>query len=237
MNNIIKWVMITTAVVAAASAITYFTVIKTGSENVPRAEEIDPDDITVAAVGDSTTYGLMIDNRAENAYPHKLNERLGEDYWVGNYGASNYAAMKSADYPYSETSEYRNSLELEADIAVIMLGTNDSKEINWQGSAQFKKEYSELIETYTNNNPDIKIYLATPPKAFNDVEQPDYINNDNINEITEVIKEISVEKDISLIDINQLTQDKRGWFQMDGIHPNAEGADHIAEEIQKHISE
>lgn len=236
MNSMTKWALALTAALAALSAIIYFTFINTGEENVPQVAEASPDDIKVAAVGDSTTYGLMVDNREKNAYPHKLSEQLGEGYWVGNFGTNNYAAMKSADFPYPETKEYSDSLELKADIAVIMLGTNDSKETNWQGKEQFRKEYSELVDAYAESNPDMRIYLATPPKAFNDADMTGDINNQNVEKITDVVKETAAKKGTGLIDINQLTQEERGWFQIDGIHPNAEGADGIAEEVEKHIA-
>lgn len=236
MNKIIKWTIITTAVLAVSTAVVYFSIINFGSENTPKAEEVDQNDIKVAAVGDSTTYGLRIDNWSENAYPHQLGEHLGEGYWVGNFGANNYAAMKSADFPYDETEEYNSSLEFNPDIIVIMLGTNDSKKINWQDNAQFKKEYKQLVEAYIDNNPEAEVYLATPPNAYNDADQPGDINNENINKVSAVVKEVSAEKEADLIDINQLTQEHRGWFQMDGIHPNAEGAKNIAEEVDEHIS-
>ncbi|AKG74629.1 GDSL-type esterase/lipase family protein [Salinicoccus halodurans] len=237
MNRTMKWIFIIVTVTAVISAAIYFSIVNFGSENVPQADEVEEDNIKVAAVGDSTTYGLMINNREENAYPFKLGELLGEDHWVENFGANNYAAMKSADFPYRMTDEYENSLDFNADIAVIMLGTNDSKNTNYKNSGQFREEYIALVDTYAENNPEMEIYLATPPKAFNDADMPGNINNENIDEITEVIKGISSEKDFGLIDINQLTQEKRDWFQLDGIHPNAEGAENIAEEVHQHISE
>src|SRR5699024_11869430 len=93
------------------------------------------------------------------------------------------------DFPYPETKEYSDSLELEADIAVIMLGTNDSKETNRQGKEQFRKEYSELVDAYAESNPDMQIYLATPPKAFNDADMTGDIHNQHVEKITDVVKE------------------------------------------------
>lgn len=237
MNKMIKWTLSITAVLAVSAVVIHFSSVNFGSENTPQTEEVDQNDIKVAAVGDSTTYGLMIDNWSENTYPYQLGELLGADYWVENFGANNYAAMKSADFPYAETKEYENSLEFNPDIVVIMLGTNDSKMTNWQGKNQFKKEYTELVEAYIDNNPEMEIYLATPPKSYYDAERPGDINNDNINKVTEAVKEVSAEKETGLIDINQLTEENRDWFQMDGIHPNAEGAKNIAEEVHQHIDQ
>lgn len=236
-DKVIKWTLITVAAVVVLSVIVYIIAVNFGTTEVRQTSEGDHGDIKVAAVGDSITYGLTVDIWSENAYPHQLADLLGEDYWVKNYGVNNHAAMKSADYPYSETEEYQTSLEFNPDIAVIMLGTNDSKDVNWQGSEQFKEEYSELVESYIDNNPDTAIYLVTPPKAFNEAARPGDINNDNIDDIVPIVKEVSAKKDTELIDINQLSRENEQWFEMDGIHPGAEGAQGIAEEIYQHIIE
>ncbi len=235
-RKVFKWIL-TGASAAVILAAIYFTAGYFRPPDAGSTSEGDHDDIKVAAVGDSTTYGLLINNRSENAYPPRLDSLLGGGYWVGNFGANNYAAMKSADFPYDVTEEYQNSLDFNPDITVIMLGTNDSKSTNWNGREQFREEYSELVDTYAEHNPDTEIYLATPPKAFNEADRPGDINDENIDKITEIIKEVSAEKNAGLIDINQLTEDRRDWFQLDGVHPNADGAEGIAEEIHDHINE
>src|SRR5699024_5976398 len=101
---------------------------------------------------------------------------------------------------------------------------------------QFRKEYSEQVDAYAESNPDMQIYLATPPKAFNDADMTGDINNQNVKKITDVVKETAAKKGTVLIDINKLTQDKSDWFKIDGIHTNAEGADRIDEEVEKHIA-
>lgn len=236
-NNVAKWVILAVAAVVLISAVIYFVAVNFGTTNVQQATEGDHDDIKVAAVGDSITYGLSVNNWSENAYPHQLADLLGEEYWVMNYGANNYAAMHSADFPYTDTQEYQDSLEFNPDIAVIMLGTNDSKDINWQGTEQFREEYTALIDSYIDNNSETEIYLATPPKAFNDASRPGDIDNENIDDIATVIKEVSAEKNTELIDINQLSEENEQWFEMDGIHPDAEGAQGIAEAVYQHIAE
>ncbi|WP_411842503.1 GDSL-type esterase/lipase family protein [Salinicoccus sp. HZC-1] len=236
-NKAGKWVLFKAAAVIILIVIIYCATTNFGASNAHQTGEGDHSSIKVAAVGDSITYGLMVNNWSDNAYPHQLAELLGEAYWVENFGANNYAAMKSADFPYADTEEYRNSLEFNPDIVIIMLGTNDSKINNWQGHEQFREEYSELVDVYIDNEPGTEIYLATPPKAFNEADLPGDINNDNIDEITQIVKEVAAEKEAELIDINQLTQEKRQWFQLDGIHPNAEGSERIAEEVYQHIAE
>src|SRR5699024_5178190 len=128
-RKVFKWILTGASAAIILAAAIYFTAgyFRSPAPGAGSTSEGDHDDIKVAAVGDSTTYGLLINNRSENAYPAKLDSLLGGGYWVGNFGANNYAAMKSADFPYYVTEEYQNSLAFNPDITVIILGTNDSR--------------------------------------------------------------------------------------------------------------
>ncbi|HBN38285.1 MAG TPA: hypothetical protein DD404_02040, partial [Ruminococcaceae bacterium] len=106
-----------------------------------KAEE---NQIRVACVGDSITFGCMVQNWQKNNYPTVLNHLLGEDYCVNNFGYTNRTAIKSADYPYTNEKLYRQSLDFKPDIVVLMLGSNDSKENNWD-KEKFIKDYCEII--------------------------------------------------------------------------------------------
>ena len=53
----------------------------------------------------------------------------------------------------------------DADIVVIMLGTNDSKPANWVNEEDFIKKYDNFINSYKENHPDVKIILCTPAKC------------------------------------------------------------------------
>lgn len=191
----------------------------------------DEGNIKIAAVGDSITYGSGLS--ADETYPVMLSHMLGNDYWVQNYGVRSHTAMSSANLPYINSPEYQESLRFHPDIALIMLGTNDSKNINWNGPVQFREEYETLIDTYVSNNPDTRIYLMTPPKAFNIPEAEGHIDDSNVNEIVQVVEDIAADRSFDLIDIHQLSLGNSQWFDRDGIHPDKEGARAIAEEVYR----
>ena len=113
-------------------------------------------DVKIACVGDSITYGFGVNNWGKNNYPKQLDTLLGEGYCVNNYGHSGATAQADGDQPYYSYSEYEKSVEFDADILILMMGTNDSKPYNWVDEATFKAEYIKLINGYKAQNSDIR---------------------------------------------------------------------------------
>jgi lysophospholipase L1-like esterase len=190
------------------------------------------DGTEVVCVGDSITYGQgVVTSRKTDTYTAILSELTG--YTVKNYGIPNHTLLSTGNYPYTGTELYTNSLAEEADIYVIMLGSNDSKPEFWN-KEQFILEYTEFIRGYLDLDSAPTVYVMIPPRVY--VEQ-DGGNCDDTTiggELTEAINQISAELGIEVIDIYTLTTDHPEWFG-DGLHPNAEGNRAIAEEIAKKI--
>lgn len=196
--------------------------------------------IKVALVGDSVTYGHSIKNWPKNNYPALLSDALGDNYCVKSYGVSGSTVQPDGDQPYNITKAYTWSHDFNPDILVFMLGSNDSKPENWKGKDKFKEECLMLLNTYTQvENPPV-VFLCTPPTAY----FPEGINEGLTNydiqpliveEIAEIVKEIAKEKDYTLIDIYDLTYNRRELFGKDNVHPNNDGAQAIADEIYKFI--
>lgn len=194
----------------------------------------------VACIGDSTTYGHGIKNWKNNNYPALLQKELGDDYCVVNFGINGSTAQSFGDQPYIENEIFKESLAFDADIIVFMLGTNDSKAENFRSTGDFKKEYSELINKYIENNEKAEIYICTPASAFyidGKTEGPAEFEIDinNVGKITQSVKELAEEREFKLIDINALTFQHPEWFEKDGVHPNNKGAENIAKAIAKTI--
>lgn len=192
----------------------------------------DKDAIRVAAVGDSITDKYSSDT----GYPAKLNDLLGDDYLVENFGASNYAAQSSSDFPYETTDAYQESLEFKPNIVLIMLGTNDTKSTNWQNSEAFKEEYTNLLENYLNLKSVSRVILASPPTVFLETVFEGSVDPKIIHPIRNTIKDIASEHDLEFIDMTKQTMDHPEWF-FDGLHPNAEGAEEIARIFYQKINE
>ena len=118
--------------------------------------------VKVACVGDSITYGHGVSNWAKNNYPAVLSNLLGKTYHVSNFGVSGSCAQATADQPYTATDVYQKSLAYEADVLIFMLGSNDSKPENWQGVEEFRKQYLELLDSYLQGEKQPQVYLCTP---------------------------------------------------------------------------
>lgn len=186
----------------------------------------------VAAVGDSIT----AEYSSDTGYPAKLNDLLGDDYIVENFGASNYAVQSSSDFPYETTESYQKSLAFEPHIVLIMLGTNDTKSTNWQGPERFKKEYTHLLEDYLALESVSKIILASPPTVFLETVFEGTIDPEIILPIRDTIKDLSSEYDLEFVDMTKKTKNHPEWF-FDGLHPNAEGAEEIAHIFYQKITQ
>ena len=205
----------------------------------------DDDQIKIACVGDSVTYGYGLPNWEENSYPTVLQNKLDAKYHVMNFGVSGHCVQESSDEPYTLSESYEMSIKYDADIVVFMLGSNDSKVDNWQGKDYFKKEYLKLLNDYK----DSKIILCTPSTAFYIDYYGNVSNNDEdgittfeiqpkvIEEIADIIRDIAYQDGYPLVDINNLTEGNPQWFTVDGTHPNADGAKAIAEAVYDKLIE
>ena len=196
--------------------------------------------IKVALVGDSVTYGHSIKNWPKNNYPALLSDSLGEKYCVKSYGVSGCTVQPDGDQPYNATKAYQWSHEFEAGILVFMLGSNDSKPENWKGAEKFKEEYLNLLATYTEvENPPV-VLLCTPPTAYFPEGVTEGLSNYDvqpaiIEEIAEIVEDVAEDKGYTLIDINDLTENRRDLFGKDNVHPNNDGAKAIASVVYDYI--
>lgn len=196
--------------------------------------------IKVACVGDSITYGHGVSNWPKNNYPAVLGRLLGDDYCVLNFGVSGSAVQSTSDKPYKNTKRFEQMSDFDADVIVLMIGSNDSKPENWKGVDAFKREYNSLIDTLLSEDNTKKIYLCTSAMPYyTQGEEKGLmkfdISKEQVDQITDIVKEISTERNLELIDINALTAEHPGWFEKDGIHPDKDGAESIAKAVFKQI--
>ncbi len=196
--------------------------------------------IKVACVGDSVTYGHSVSSWSKNNYPAVLSRLIGENYHVCNFGVSGSTVQDSGDQPYTKTKAYTESLAYEADILVFMMGSNDSKPENWQSKEKFTEAYNQLLDTYLQKEKKPTVYLCTVPVAYFPDGVSEGLTNYDIQPlivetVADIVKEIAEERDLPIIDINSLTENRRDLFGRDNVHPNNEGAKAIAEEVFKAI--
>ena len=192
--------------------------------------------LKVACVGDSITYGSCIEDRENYSYPAQLQNLLGQEYDVRNFGVSGTTLLHKGNYPYISTEEYRKSLEFNPDIVLIKLGTNDSKPQNRVHLAEYKQQYIDLINTYSALPSKPRIILQTPVKCFIPGEN-DICDGVISNDITPKIREIAYEQDIEVINMHNMFGDKWDKEQMpDRLHPSGLGAGRMAKKIYDYLS-
>ena len=197
-------------------------------------------DVKIACVGDSITYGFGVNNWGKNNYPKQLDTLLGEGYCVNNYGHSGATAQAEGDQPYYSYSEYEKSVEFDADILILMMGTNDSKPYNWVDEATFKAEYIKLINCYKEQNPDIRIILCTPATSYMVDDNAEGLTSFDISPercdiIAGIVRGIALEYGYELVDINLATKNNPALFVDDLVHPNTDGATVIAKTIYNYL--
>ncbi|HEY0945600.1 MAG TPA: GDSL-type esterase/lipase family protein, partial [Opitutaceae bacterium] len=119
--------------------------------------------IKVACCGDSITYGVGVPDRSTQSYPAVLQGLLGNEYQILRPAAGGLTLLKKGDYSFWRDNAYRGTIAAEPNIIIVLLGTNDSKPVNWQYGAEFESDYHALIDSFSAIPTRPKIMLALPP--------------------------------------------------------------------------
>ena len=198
----------------------------------------------MACIGNSITDGYGIDMRTAYGYPAVLQKKLGNDYWVKNFGVSSRTMLNKGDFPYMNEMAWRDALAFKPDVVIIKLGTNDSKPENWQYGAEFRQDLEQMITTL---RPDLaqpvkkakkskksqavaeakpRILLCTPIPAF----KPTWNINDSVivNEIIPIQQEVAKKYGLQVVDLHTLYANDGNKMVDDGIHPDGKGAERLA---------
>jgi len=184
--------------------------------------------VRVACIGNSITYGSGINNRQMDSYPGQLDQFLGPDYDVRNYGVSGRTLLKRGDNPIWNEPLFADALAFEADIVVILLGTNDSKPRNWQYKEDFVDDYIAMIDTFRAVNENVEIYACYPPPAF----AIEWGIRDSVitTDIIPMIDSVRTQTNVNLIDFYIPFEEKSHLFP-DAIHPSEAGSTEMAKVV------
>lgn len=184
--------------------------------------------LRIACVGDSITYGLRIDDRAQHSYPAVLQRLAGDGAVVGNFGVSGTTLLKAGGYPYWSTAAFREATEFEPDVVIIKLGTNDTKFGNRGHHDAFADDLRALIEHFENLPSAPSIWLCYPAPMYGVYRS---LNNRTLRrDLIPTIARVAEEKSIPVIDLYSALDGAPDYFP-DGVHPNADGANTIAETV------
>lgn len=195
--------------------------------------------VDVLCVGNSITWGTGLADRSTYSYPSQLVNLLGDNYSVSNRGEPGSTLLRNTEHPYMESNQFYYSIVAPHDIVIITLGTNDTDENYWGDNENFKDDYYALIEAYIKANSDYGkekpvFILGFPPPIFD--ESQGHRNDPLINEIIPMIKQIANAEDYTIADFYHELEGQPDMFS-DGVHPNIQGAQIMAEVANEAIQE
>ena len=184
----------------------------------------------IACIGDSLTWGFSLPDPRRLSYPALLQELLGTDYEVRNFGCNGASVRCDADLPYVETLAYGESRAWNPDIVLLMLGSNDATPWDWDVAA-FRFDYERLVTSYCELSTQPRVILIAPIRMFRVMGCTfGGLSLEILEEgVRSVIHEVGGECGLPCIDLVGLFTDARYCY--DGVHPNGEGTRLMAEEI------
>jgi lysophospholipase L1-like esterase/pimeloyl-ACP methyl ester carboxylesterase len=205
----------------------------------PRGEPV-----RVACLGDSITFGALLEDRPHHAWPAQLAGRLGQGWEVRNYGVGGATLLRAADRPYLETEEFRAALEWEPDIAVVVLGTNDTcmtaQRPNWAHAPLLVEDARELVRRLRAAGGGERVLLCTPPQIF---PATPGLSAERMSDLRErrarlpALRAALAEAAAGLdgVELVDLSRALTGSLVVDGVHPTPFGAEALAERLREAI--
>ena len=187
--------------------------------------------IRVACIGNSVTYGYGHHTPASTSYPTRLGEMLGAAYEVRNFGHSGATLLNHGHRPYTQQQAYRDAIAFAPDKAIIHLGLNDTDPRNWPNYRdEFIPDYLALIDTLRAANPDVEVWVCRMTPIFHGHRRFKSGTRDWHAQIQTAIEQVSRLAGVGLIDLHAPLYHRPDLFA-DALHPNAEGAQILAETV------
>ena len=194
----------------------------------PVCAECYRETIRVACVGDSITYGSGIKFRSRDSYPAQLGRMLGDKWEIRNFGVGGATMLKNGDKPYWAQQALGDALAYNPHVVIIKLGTNDTKPQNWKFKDEFVADYVDMIDQFAELPAEPRIWICNPVPAY--PERWGISDSRIRDEVIPLAGKVARKRDVPVIDLYTALSGKADMFP-DLIHPNAEGAYHMAKEI------
>ncbi len=199
-----------------------------------------PAALRVACVGDSITFGVNLP--PNQTYPADLQKYLGPNAVVKTFAFPGLSllSLPTGNPPYHPayvgTPYYKQALQFNPNIVIIMLGTNDGSFTfgpgqSWTGvyGQRFIAQYKALIQSFRRLPAHPKVYIATCPTVFG-VNQyainPAIVNNTVVPTLVKIAKA----EHAPIINVHRATAPYAADFG-DKVHPNPHGASVIAQAV------
>ena len=201
----------------------------------PVAKADEEDLPIIACIGASITEGAGANNFYTESYPAQLQNALAGQYNVVNFGNSGKTVNPNlGEESWMNQYQWTGVQAIVPDIAILNIGTNDSKTHNNPNYDDFYTNYKHLVDSLLEVNPEMRIIICTVPCAYSDIWG---ISNDNIaNIIAPVQRDVAEEYGFELIDLYEYSQNKSYLFP-DGVHPSTKGYEMFVKIISKAVLE
>lgn len=121
----------------------------------------------VVCLGDSLT--VCNNLPLESRWPSLLEQRLGAGAKVTGLGAGGTTMLSGTDQPYLESGAWRAQRDLDADVAVVMLGTNDTvlgERRCWEQVEHLEGDVRALLAAVGERFDQPRVLLCSPPPMF-----------------------------------------------------------------------
>ena len=192
--------------------------------------------VRVACVGNSVTYGYLLQDRENTCYPAQLQRLLGTKYEVRNFGYSGSTLLRKGHRPYWNLEVFRDALDYRADIVVIHLGLNDTDPRNWPNyNDEFIGDYRAMIDSFRTANPKSQIYICEMTPIFERHHRWESGTRDWHRQIQQKIRQVAKSMHVGLIDLFTPLHNRPDLFH-DALHPNVQGAGILAKTVYKAIT-
>jgi acyl-CoA thioesterase I len=178
--------------------------------------------IKVACMGDSIT--------ELSGYPNHAQQTLGSNYVVSNFGVCGTTVSLDSEYPYMYQKAFVETKSFQPNIAVVMLGTNDANIAFKEYRGSFIDDYIRLLSAIQAFESKPKVLIVKPPHVFDEVWISGRVFD---NKIIPAIEKTARQANLPIVDVYSAA-DKLVYF-FDGVHPNGEGAQIIANVLCKAI--
>ncbi len=189
----------------------------------------------VACIGNSITFGMYLDDPSTESYPAQLQQLLGGQYSVTNYGSPGRTLLNGFLVSYINSAQFNSSIAQYNDIVIIVLGTNDTQPPYQPSVDNFINDYKALINQYNNfpaQDPSIFIIGLPPPILEN---YDGHSNEFLVNQIIPRIKTVANQTKNLIANFYKALEGKPEYF-IDGIHTTVEGATIMAKTAKNAIA-
>ncbi len=123
----------------------------------------------IVCLGDSITSGFRLPDPKKSSFPSQL-EKMSSNKWnIINAGVPGATAIKRGDIPIWTQGAFVEIMETAPEVVIFMLGTNDTKDNNWQYRDTFISDYTEIVQRLKKLPGDPKIFVLSIPPVIGEV--------------------------------------------------------------------